>query len=196
MPTTTPPSRRTARQEALLDRLVTLFAAEGFARLTLDDIAGRLSCSKTTLYALASSKQELVVEAVRQYFRVATAEVEAGLDGVAGYGARIEAYLRGVAACLQPLSPAFLEDLSAFFPAAAVYRRNTEFAADRIRQLISAGVEAGELREVHAAFVGEMVAATMFDIQRGRLFERLELTDAEAYAELAAFVVAALTARD
>ncbi|WP_028474592.1 TetR/AcrR family transcriptional regulator [Nocardioides alkalitolerans] len=193
MARTTQRPRRTARQDALLDRLVTLFAAEGFARLTLDDIAARLSCSKTTLYALASSKQELVVEAARQYFRVATAEVEAGLDGVEGCGPRIEAYLRGVAACLQPLSPAFLEDLSGFAPAAAVYRRNTEAAADRIRQLVSAGVESGELRPVHAGFVGEMVAATMFEIQRGRLFERLELTDAEAYAELATFVVTALT---
>jgi hypothetical protein len=41
---------------------------------------------------------------------------------------------------------------------------------------------------VHAAFVGEMVAATMFEIQRGVLFERLELTDSEAYAELLGLV--------
>jgi hypothetical protein len=47
---------------------------------------------------------------------------------------------------------------------------------------------------VHAAFAGEMVAATMFEVQRGEMFARLELTDAEAYAELAAFVLRALTA--
>ena len=45
---------------------------------------------------------------------------------------------------------------------------------------------------MHAAFVGEMVAATMFEIQRGELFERLELTDSEAYAELASLVLHSL----
>ena len=46
---------------------------------------------------------------------------------------------------------------------------------------------------MHAAFVGEVVAATMFEIQRGELFERLELTDSEAYAELLDLVTHLLT---
>ena len=69
--------RRTARQVDLLERLVALMVAEGFAQFTLDDLAERLHCSKTTLYALASSKQELVVEVVKHYFRAAVEAVEA-----------------------------------------------------------------------------------------------------------------------
>ena len=102
------------------------------------------------------------------------------------------AYLSAVADHLQPLSRAFMDDLSALPPAAAVYRRNTEAAADRIRSLVAEGVAAGAFRPVHAAFAGEMVAATMFEIQRGELFERLEMTDSEAYAELASLVIHAL----
>jgi hypothetical protein len=45
---------------------------------------------------------------------------------------------------------------------------------------------------VHAAFVGEIVAVAMFEIQRGEMFARLEMSDAEAYAELASLVVHAL----
>ena len=41
-----------ARREELLDRLVELFLAEGFRHLTLGDLAARLHCSKSTLYAL------------------------------------------------------------------------------------------------------------------------------------------------
>ena len=37
-----------------------------------------------------------------------------------------------------------------------------------------------------------MAAATMFEIQRGELFERLEITDSEAYAELASLLLHAL----
>ena len=153
----------------------------------------RLSCSKTTLYALASSRQELVVEAVKEYFRGAVVAVERSVVAAPDPAARVSAYLDAVAAQLRPLSRQFMDDLGHFGPANEVYRRNTAAAADRIRGLIADGVEAGAFRPVHAAFAGEMVAATMFEVQRGEMFARLELTDAEAYAELAAFVLRALT---
>lgn len=185
---------RTARQQELLERLVDLCVQEGFRRFTLDELTVRLACSKTTLYSLAPSKRGLAETVVREAFRRATVDVEDRLVAVEGAAARIEAYLLAVAARLQGFSAAFLADVAAIDVAAAVYRRNTEAAADRIRTLVSEGVASGELRDVPAAFVAEMVAATMFEIQRGRMFERLELTDAEAYAALAAFVVDALRA--
>ena len=185
-------AQRTRRQLDLLDRLVGLVSAEGFARFTLDDLALRMRCSKTTLYALADSKQDLVVEVVKQYFRSAVETVEQQVAGQRDPSARVATYLSAVAEHLQPLSRAFMDDLSALPPAAAVYRRNTEAAADRIRSLVAEGVAAGAFRPVHAAFAGEMVAATMFEIQRGELFERLEMTDSEAYAELASLVIHAL----
>lgn len=183
---------RTRRQVDLLNRLVDLMAAEGFARFTLDDLADRMRCSKTTLYALAPSKQALVVEVVKQYFRVAVSAVEASVAAEPTPAARVVAYLDAVADYLKPLSRTFIADMSAFPPAAEVYRQNTVAAADRIRQLIAEGIAAGEFREVNAAFMGEMVAATMFEIQRGEVFERLEMTDSEAYAELASLVIHAL----
>jgi AcrR family transcriptional regulator len=183
---------RTARQVDLLNRLVALMAAEGFSQFTLDDLAERLRCSKTTLYALAPTKQQLVVEVVKQYFRAAVPTVEARVASVEGPAERVEAYLGAVADYLTPLSRAFMSDLSAYAPAASVYRQNTSAAAARIRALIGEGVEAGAFRTVHAAFVGEIVATAMFEIQRGEMFARLEMTDAEAYAELASLVVHAL----
>jgi AcrR family transcriptional regulator len=188
-------TRRTARQDALLGRLTAVLVRDGFAAATLDDLARELRCSKTTLYALAPSKQELVVEVVRQWFRAATTRVESRVAAEVDPGRRVAAYLQAVAAELAGLSRAFLDDLSAFAPADAVYRRNTEAAADRIRALIAEGIDAGALRPVNAAFAAEMVAATMFEIQRGRLFARVGLSDAEAYDELAAFVVGALAPR-
>ncbi|MCD6638692.1 MAG: TetR/AcrR family transcriptional regulator [Nocardioides sp.] len=192
MTTTAPRRRRTARQQDLLDRLVALLAAEGFADFTLDDLATRLRCSKTTLYALASSKQELVVEVVKEYFRQSVPVVEARLAQVSDPAQRVTAYLEAVADYLRPLSRDFLDDLLAFGPTAEVYRRNTVAAAARIREVIAQGIEAGAFRSVNAAFVAEMVAATMIEIQRGEMFARLEMTDAEAYAELASLVVHAL----
>ncbi len=191
-PTPTRAGRRTRRQGDLLDRLVALMAAEGFSTFTLDDLAVRLRCSKTTLYALASSRSELVVEVVKQYFRDATASVEAQV-AAADPADRVAAYLEAVAAELAPLSRAFMDDLARYEPTSQVYRHNTAAAADRIRELIAAGIADGTFREVHADFVAEITAATMFGIQRGDLFARLELTDSEAYAELARLVAQILT---
>ena len=70
--------RLTARQRQLVDELVDLFLVEGFARLTLDEVAARLGCSKRTLYALADSKEQLAVRAVRFFFKRSTDQVEIG----------------------------------------------------------------------------------------------------------------------
>jgi len=181
--------RRTARQVDLLERLVALMVAEGFAQFTLDDLAERLRCSKTTLYALASSKQELVVEVVKHYFRTAAEAVEARVAATPEEGLRVSVYLDAVAQRLAPLSRAFVQDVAAFAPAEEVYRRNTAAAADRIRELIADGIAAGAFRPVDAAFVAEIVAATMVGIQSGQMSHRLGMSDSDAYAELAALVV-------
>jgi AcrR family transcriptional regulator len=186
---TTVARRRTARQVDLLERLVALMVAEGFAQFTLDDLAERLHCSKTTLYALASSKQELVVEVVKHYFRSAVDAVEARVEATPERGMRVSAYLDAVAERLAPLSRAFVQDVAAFAPAEEVYRRNTAAAADRIRELIADGIEAGAFRPVDAAFVAEIVAATMVGIQSGQMSRRLGMSDSDAYAELAGLVV-------
>ena len=72
MSTRTSPAFGTRRRTELFDALIALFLDEGFAHLTLDDIAGRLRCSKSTLYTLAGSKEQLVRAATVQFFRQAT----------------------------------------------------------------------------------------------------------------------------
>jgi AcrR family transcriptional regulator len=182
-------ARRSPRQLDLLDRLVELTAAEGFSHLRLDEVAVRLRCSKATLYALASSKHELVVEVAKRFFQVSTEVVEARVATAEDPLARVVAYLDAVSARLALLSRDFLDDVASFGPTAEVYRANTAAAAERIRTLIAEGIEAGAFREVHAPFTAEMVAAAMFGIQRGEIASRLGLTDAEAYGELSALVV-------
>ncbi|MEI4273828.1 TetR/AcrR family transcriptional regulator [Klenkia sp. LSe6-5] len=185
-------TRGPARREAVLDDLVTLFLAEGFATVTLDELARRLHCSKSTLYAVAGSKEQLVVAAVRRFFARATEAVEARAAQPAAAGARIEAYLLAVSEQLRPASAALFADLAAFAPAGEVYARNTRTAARRVQQLVDEGVAAGTLRPVHASFVGAAVTEVMAAIHAGRIAAATDLDDAAAYAELAALVVGGL----
>jgi AcrR family transcriptional regulator len=115
--TTVVPGRRTRRQSELLDRLLSLFLEQGFSRFTLDDLAAELRCSKTTLYALAPSKEQLAVEVVKHYFKNATAQVEATVARQTRHDRRIAAYLNAVADALRPASRTFLDDVATFAPA-------------------------------------------------------------------------------
>jgi AcrR family transcriptional regulator len=184
--------RRTRRQAELLDRLLSLFLAEGFSRFTLDDLAAELRCSKTTLYALAPSKEQLAVEVVKYYFKNATAEVETAVVRQTRPDRRIATYLNAVADALKPASRTFLDDVAGFAPARSVYERNTRIATERVRSLIAEGIASKEFRSVHTAFAAEMVAHTMQAIQRGDIARRTGLNDAESYRELASFVLHSL----
>ena len=184
------PAAASTRQEELRDGVVALFLAEGFRHLTLNDLSGRLHCSKSTLYALGDTKDDLVGNAVRRFFARATAEVEARTaEAGEDPGARVLAYLTGVADALRPASEAFMADVAAHPTARAVYARNTEAAAARVRELIDAGVASGAFRAVHAAFVADTVAATMARVQAGEVGRATGLSDAEAYEELAGLVL-------
>ena len=179
------PTRATPRRDQLFDGLVDLLLAEGFSHLTLDGIATRLRCSKRTLYALAGSKEQLVRAAVVRFFKAATARVEAVVAGIDDPAGRVAGYLRAVATELAPASPAFIDDVAGFPPAAEVYRRNTRIAADRVRTLVDEGVRSGAFRAVHAAFVADVVTAVMVRIQQRQLAAAIGLSDADAYANLA-----------
>ena len=185
--------RRSVRQEQILDGLIDLFLAEGFAVFSVADLAERLQCSKATLYDLADSKEQLIAAALRTFFRRATDQVEADLASVDDPVQRIDAYLSAIGRALQPAGAAFYDDLQAVAPAREVYSRNTAFAADRVRELVQEA--APERRTVDADFIAAVAAQAMESIQTGDLRERTGFDDAEAYRQLAALIVSAVSGK-
>ena len=185
-------ARPTARQLDLLDRLTGVILAEGFLAHTLDELAARLRCSKSSLYTLAPSKEQLVLTVVRHFFRDAAARVEERLAAAPDPLDRVAAYLAAVADELGPASAAFHADLAAFPPAGEIYARNTALAAERVQRLIADGVAADAMRRVDARFVGAAVAQVMAAIQRGEMTGATGLDDSAAYRSLAELVTAAL----
>lgn len=186
------PGLATQRRQELFDALVDLFLAEGFAHLTLGDIAGRLRCSKSTLYTLARSKEQLVRAATVRFFQRATDDVESRVAAVPGARDRITAYLSAVGVTLSAASDRFMADLDAFPPAREVYEQNTRIAARRVAELITEGVDRGEFREVHAGFTADLAATMMVRIQQGGVRAATGLDDAHAYRELATLLTTAL----
>jgi len=184
----------TRRRIELFDALIDLFLFEGFAHLTLDDIAARLRCSKSTLYTLAGSKEQLVRAATVYFFRRATDAVEREVAAVAGARAQITAYLSAVGTALEVASDKFMADLDAFTPARDVYEQNTRIAARRVQEMIAGGVASGEFRDVHADFAADLAATMMVRIQQRTVRANTGLDDASAYRELAAILTAGMNA--
>lgn len=186
------PDQLTRRQRDLLSRLTDLLVAEGFRHLTLDDIAARLRCSKTTLYALAASKDALAVRAVNSFFRRSTALVESRVADETSPPARIQAYVDAIAEAFEPVSRQFVTDLGLDAATRQTYRTNAVAAAERVRVLVDEAASAGAVARVDAMFVATWVGLSIEAIQRGDFAERAGLSDADAFHELSVMLARAL----
>jgi AcrR family transcriptional regulator len=182
-----------ARREELLSQIQDLVLAEGFARLTADDLAARLQVSKSTLYAISSSKEYLVTTAIRHFFRDATAHMEQRVAGIADPAERIATYLAGAGTEFRRMSQACYNDMVANDATRAVYALNSAAAARRVRGFVREGIDEGRFRTVHAEFVGETVTLLIDSIFHGELLNRTGLSSGDAFTQLSDLVLAALT---
>lgn len=178
----------TRRRTELFDGLLALMLDDGFAHLQIADLAARLHCSRSTLYTLAGSKEQLVTKTVTHFFRTATDQVESRVADAATSRDAVVEYLIAVGDALSPASAQFMADLHAFAPTRELYEQNTAAAAARVRELIAAGVAAGEFRDVDAAFAGDLAATMMSRIQRRDVEAHTGLDDAQAYRQLASIL--------
>lgn len=185
----------TARQRALLAELEELFLVEGFVHFTLDDLAAKTHCSKSTLYALAPSKEQLAVRVVAHYFKGAADLLDERTAAIEDAREIIGVYLSGIAEYLNRASPAFMRDINDFAPARAAYELNSRAAAAKIRSFIAKGVADGVFRDVHATLIAEMAAVLVEAIQTGVVGSRTGVSDAEAFTALSELLLGGLASR-
>jgi AcrR family transcriptional regulator len=181
------PRRRvvdSGRAEELLGKAGAIVLAEGFTSVTMDELAQRLGCSKATLYSIAGTKEQLVQAITRRFFVDAAAEIEAKVAAETDPRERIRTYLSGVGAAMRRHSPAFYDDMVSYAPTARVYRRNSDAAAHRVRELIDEGIRAGAFRELNGTFAAQVIAVAIDALQSGVLLRSTGLSAGDAFSEL------------
>lgn len=181
------------RRDQILRRLQDIVLEEGFSRLTVDDIAARLQCSKSTLYSISSSKEWLVTTAIKHFFRDATARIDEKVSSIQDPPEKIAAYLAGVGEEMHRLSPVCYEDMVNHETTREIYALNSSAASKRVNDYIQDGLRSGSFRTVHAEFVGEAVSLLIDGIQHGELLNRTGLSSGDAFKELSDLVLGALT---
>lgn len=184
----------TDRQDEVFQQIFDLYLESGFSRFTLEQVAAQLRTSKSTIYALAPSREQLATAVAVAFFRRAATRIDDKISRETTASRRLEVYLRGVADELEALSPQFMDDLSAFEPTRRIYELNTSIAASRIRDLIAEGVASDEFRAISVPFVAELISTVMVSIQGRSVGRATGLRDAAAYSALADLVLRGIQA--
>ncbi|OZC74024.1 TetR/AcrR family transcriptional regulator [Rhodococcus sp. 06-462-5] len=182
----TPRRRRVdvARRELLVQQIEDIFLSEGFMSVTMAELTERLHCSKATLYSVATTKEQLVVLATKKFFGSSAEAIEIAVAAQDDPREQITTYLGGVADAMRRNSRAFYADMIGFEPTAEIYRRNTEKAAERVRELIDGGIADGVFSARDGVFASQLVALAIEGVQSGVLLDRTGLSAADAFAEL------------
>lgn len=181
------------RRAELLPQVQDLILAEGFASLRMDDISAKLRCSKSTLYALWGSKEQLMVMVARTFFLAVAEHAAELLRGITDPAERVRTYLAVVGDELRKMSKACYGDMISYEPTRDVCVAAVQASADQLRRYVHEGVATGAFRAADAAFVAQAVTLLFDGMQNGDLSRRVNLTKRESQAELIEFVVTSLT---
>ena len=191
------PARRIedARRDELIAGIERIVLTEGFRHLTVDDLASRLQCSKSTLYAVASSKESLVTTVIKRFLDGARERIDASVAGVSDPLRSLELYLTAIGDQMGQMSRMCFADMGANDATRDVYFDHSRRLRRRIGELVDAGTERSVFDAVDATFVADAVSMLIDGIQWGRLLEDTELSTQDAYDAMTRFVVAGLTNR-
>lgn len=193
---TVPGGVRRERYDELLERLEVIVLEEGFRSLTVDEIASRLRCSKSTLYAIAPSKEQLFTEVVSRFLSGSERRIAAHVRSLDGDRERLIGFFRSVHDQMQRMSRNCYDDMRNFAPTDKLYRATAGTSVDTVRHLVEVGVANGTFREMHADFVGEAINLLIEGIMNGHFMERLDMSDGEAYSRLSQLVLGALSSEE
>lgn len=148
----------TERQRELLDELGRVFE-DGFADLTMASLAGRLNCSLRTLYALAPSRDELVLTVVdRNLWRVGRGARDAVRPDMSALEA-LRSYLEAATFAVSSITEGFARDLAAVPAAQRLNDGHDQYIFNVTRTLLELAVERGEVSgDVDTAAVALVLA--------------------------------------
>ena len=184
----------TERQRELLDEMERLIAG-GFATLTMAELAARLNCSLRTLYALAPSRDELVLIVVdRNLWRVGRAARDAVREDLAPLDA-VRAYLEAATVAVSGWTEAFARDLAAVPAAQELEEGHNEYLFDVTRTLLDLAVERGDIADVDTAAVARVLAGLGRFFSRPRVISSLESSPKEAADQVVDLVLRGLRRR-
>jgi AcrR family transcriptional regulator len=183
----------TDRQRQILDEMEDLVAG-GFAELTMAELASRLNCSLRTLYALAASRDELVLMVIdRSLWRIGRQARDAIGDDLAPLDA-IRAYLEAATVAVSGWTGGFARDLAAVPAAQHLQDDHNEYLFAVTRTLLDLAVERGDIAPVDTAAVARVLAGLGRFFSGPAVIPTLRSSPKEAADEVVDLIIGGLRA--
>jgi AcrR family transcriptional regulator len=174
----------TDRGRQILDELEAIIVEEGFASLTVADMAARVRCSRSTLYDLAPSKDELVLVVVDRRLRRIGRMKQARLDELDDHADQLRMVISGKFRELQETNIRFIEDVARTPAVQRLIADHFRYGVALLRDVIDAGIAAGRFRPLHSLIVAETIDAALERIQRPDVLRDMGISFDEATVEL------------
>lgn len=169
----------TDRQREILDQLGAVFD-DGFADLTMADLAARLSCSLRTLYELAPSRDELVLAVVDRNLRRIGRTATDALDAEMAPLDALRSYLRAATVAVAGTTPAFARDLAAVSDARRLSDAHSDYLVAVTRCLLDLAVERRDIADVDTAAIARVMAGLGRDFARPEAISTLRSSPKDA----------------
>lgn len=175
--------RGSPRRRKLFDDIEALFLAEGFLRFTTDEIARRLRCSKTTLYRIAPTRDQLYERIVERFLRGVRDRGIAAASAAPDWSAALVGLLRAGVEGARDVSWDFVADMREHpLTNRCLNTHQTQRAAD-VEKLLESGIRNGAFRDMHPKMVARSLLTLIDRIFDSHFLEAVGLSLAEAYDE-------------
>lgn len=168
---------------------------DGIRGIRMGDLATEAGCSRSTLYEIAPSKEDLlllVLDRMMRHLSVRGAEAIATADTNVE---RITAMLTRAALDFAELGPHFLEAIRSHPPARLLFDRWVVVCRDVLEQLIDDAVADREIRPVPGPVVAEMMFVAVLRFADPDFTRTSKVTSADAMAQMVDVVLNGLRSR-
>jgi len=178
-----PSGGSTPRQREILDQLGGRFN-KGFAGLTMAELASSLNCSLRTLYAIAPSRDELVVLVIdrnrRGFGRRALAAVTPDMTALEA----IRAYPATATTAVHRASEQFARDLQEVPAATASHSTHNDYLVAVTQALLDLAVDRGEIEPVDNNAMALVMALLGRDFAEPDVLARLDASPKETAGQV------------
>jgi AcrR family transcriptional regulator len=177
------------RRAELLDGVMRIIAARGFAEVQVAEMARKLHCSVATLYKIAPSKDSLVLLAIARWGAITLDALEVSARKGTTASERARRYFRAGAQSTRPLSLAFYADVGRFESTRLAWDTGVvERYLDRFIEFVQLAEDAGEIRPVNIRFFAEVLRGISFVTRSERVLSATGLTHEQAVLEVDALL--------
>jgi len=162
------------RQREILDALEALAVQDGFAELTMAQLAARVNCSLRTLYALAPRKDALLLIVIDRRLhrigRAAMAAIEPEMDALTA----LRAYLEAATTAVAPTTEAFARKLATVPGAQPLTRAHANVVTAVTERLLERAVAEQQIEPVDTGALALVLGGMGAFFSRPAVLPRLQ----------------------